>query len=265
MAHWAHVWGFIFGMVFAWGMSLLGIDGRLAARTASGVASESEDDGPSGEPMDRPRRAKPAGARTAQTFEEPDVRPAGDIGGGDRVDEIPVPDASYLVTSTEVSDTEAEPLEMIEISEGTATTVEIRPAERLRVLEVSPRALDGGRLTFDVSEGPRQLELAKVEGVAVGAIAQPGVRPFLVIDLLLDSPSDGTGDLKVIRLRSSAFDPRTLVGGEQAMGAFIQLIHSLQNASSGLVLPDEETLRNPSARVYESIEEYQGEVLGVMG
>jgi len=265
VAHWAHVWGFIFGMVFAWGMSVLGIDGKLAARTALGVAIESEDDGSAGESVDRPRRAKPAGVGTAQTLQDSDVRPAHDVEGGDRVEGSPVPDARYPASRTGVSDTQAEPLEMIEVSEGTAATVEIRPAERLRVLEASPRALDGGRLTFEVPEGPRQLDLEKVEGVAVGAIAQPGVRPFLIIDLLLDSPSDGTGDLRVVRLRSSAFDPRTLVGGEQAMGAFIQLIHRLGSASSGLVLPDEETARNPSAHLYESIEAYQGEVLGVMG
>lgn len=265
VAHWAHVWGFIFGMVFAWGMSLLGVDGRLAARTASGVAIEPEDVGSAGEPVDRPRRERPVGEGKAQTLQDSDVRPAHDEELERRVEEMPVPGASNLATSTEASDTEAEPLEMIEIAEDTAVRVEIRPAERLRVLEACPRELDAGRLTFEVPEGPRQLDLAKVEGVAVGAIAQPGVRPFLIIDLLLDSPSDGTGDLRVVRLRSSAFDPRTLVGGEQAMSAFIQLIHRLQSASSGLVLPDEVTSRNPSAHMYESIEEYQGEVLGVMG
>ena len=34
VAHWAHVWGFIFGTALAWAIGLLGIDGRLAARTA---------------------------------------------------------------------------------------------------------------------------------------------------------------------------------------------------------------------------------------
>ena len=50
VAFWAHVWGFIFGTSLAWAIGLLGIDGRLAARTA---VSEPVDTGTS-DPDPRP-------------------------------------------------------------------------------------------------------------------------------------------------------------------------------------------------------------------
>jgi membrane associated rhomboid family serine protease len=252
VAHWAHVWGFIFGMVVAWGLGVIGVDRKLAARNGAATVSEPEPSPP------RRGEERPGGPSVLTGATDPE--PAFEASHPEPA--LPTPDPVDLVEPPTAPDA---PLTPIELSSSGSTVVEIRPAERLRVLEAVPRGIDDGHLIFQVPEGRRRLELAKTEGVAVGAVAESGRRPYLVIDLLLDSPADGEGDLRVIRFRSTGFDPRTIVGGEQSMEAFVRLVHRLEREAGAPVLPEADIAGDPSARLYRSIEEYQGEVLGVMG
>jgi len=100
---------------------------------------------------------------------------------------------------------------------------------------------------------------------AAHAIERTGGRPFIVIDLLLDPPWDDDGNLRLVRLRSSSFDPRAIVGGEDGMEAFTRLLDRLLASCSAEPLPDAEHLRSPGATTYASLDEYQSEVLGVVG
>ncbi|HSN57431.1 MAG TPA: rhomboid family intramembrane serine protease [Candidatus Sulfomarinibacteraceae bacterium] len=143
--------------------------------------------------------------------------------------------------------------------------VRLRPAERLRVADGVPKALDESALTVFLERGRGRVPLASVLGVAVAAIREDGRRPYLVVDLLLDPPWDGSGELRVVRLRSTAFDPRRLVGGENAMAAFQRLLETVLERSGAEPLPDEASVRHPGTRSFPSIEAYQQEVLGVMG
>lgn len=253
VAHWAHVWGFIFGTAFAWVLVLLGIDGRLAARTPVAEPVDTGTPETNRGPRPVPERPRPVGRRQPRAgFENPVAAEPALIEAG-ATDGVPADDGDGL-DSIDV------------LTEGDAgVVVEVRPAERFRVLEAVPRNLDDRRLDFEVPGGLRGIDLSKIEGVAVGAIASPGSRPFLVIDLLLDPPAEGTGDLRVIRFRSSAFDPRAMVGGARPMDAFTRLIHRLVSLTGAPALPDRDIARKPTARVYGSLEEYQGRVLGVMG
>jgi membrane associated rhomboid family serine protease len=148
---------------------------------------------------------------------------------------------------------------------GTPPAVELRPAERLKVAEGVPRSLDDAALTLDLDRGRCRLALGNVRAVAVGAVKADRKRPFLVVDLLLDEPHDGSADLRLVRLRSTSFDPRSLVGGDNAMAAFTELLRFLVSSSGGTPLPDAAAMANPATRSYRSIAEYQQVVLGVMG
>lgn len=69
----------------------------------------------------------------------------------------------------------------------------------------------------------------------------------------------------MIRFRSSAFDPRAIVGGAQPMDAFTRRIDRGAALTGGPALPGPNTTRKPTARTDASLEEHQGRVLGVMG
>jgi membrane associated rhomboid family serine protease len=262
VAHWAHVWGFIFGTALAWAIGLLGIDGRLAAPTAvtEPVDTGTSETGPDPRPV--PVRSRPVGDRHSRTGSE--RRVVAEPGP----DDCPPRVAAVTAGATDDRrDHVAEAVDTIDVVavENAGAALEIRPAERFRVLEAVPRVLDDRRIDFEVREGLRRIDPAKIEGVAVGAIAVPGARPFLVIDLLLDPPDDGAGDLRVIRFRSSSFDPRTVVGGARPMDAFTRIIERLVSLTGAPALPDRGVTRDPTARTYGSLAEYQGRVLGVMG
>lgn len=260
VAHWAHVWGFIFGMVFAGGSSLLGLDRELA--------EASEPPTPPGPP---PRHRRPIGqervlkapAGDAVETQEPLPEPAAPV---------PLPLAEPIAAVEEDGLPEVIDLveedglpEVIEISETARLAVELRPAERLKVLEGVPQMIEKTVLIFSTGDDRRRIDLSKIEAIAVGAVAQAGGKPFFVVDLLFDPPWDGTGDLRILRLRSSSFDPRRLVGGDRPMDAFGNLLARLLELSGATPLPDADSIFTPGSRTYASLDEYQGEVLGVMG
>jgi membrane associated rhomboid family serine protease len=159
----------------------------------------------------------------------------------------------------------AEDAPTVELVELSSPAVELRTAERLRIAEAVPLALDASTLSVNLERGQGRVKLSAIQAVAVGAIREDGQRPFLIIDLLLDSPWDGDGELRVVRLRSTTFDPRTLVDGATAMAAFTTLVSTLLDRSGADPLPDATRAQHPGQRSYFSIEAYQHEVLGVVG
>ncbi len=219
VAHWAHVWGFIFGMAIAFLMGMFGVDRRLAAKTGAAAA---DSDGP--EPIVL------------------DPAPSGGFGAGE-------PDTPLV--------------DRLEMEAASSPSARLLPPERIRLVEVVPRSLEGRYLGFDVGQRGRRLDLNLVEAVAVGAVAGEGERRFLIVDLLLDPPSAETTDLRILRFRSTSFDPRDLVGGDHAMTAFLSLVDALLTGSGAVALPDQATVRAPSTRSYGSIEDYERRVLRI--
>ncbi len=134
----------------------------------------------------------------------------------------------------------------------------------LQVAEAVPRALDASSLEFSLGGQDRRLPLDQVQVLAVAGIrGQGGGRPFVLVDLLLDPPWGERTRLRCVRLRSSSFDPRALVGGDEAMAAFRSLLDRLLEASEAVPLPDPEGARGRPFRNFDSIRDYERQALGV--
>ncbi len=134
---------------------------------------------------------------------------------------------------------------------------------QLQVMEAIPRSIDTEVLTIDVNGETRRLPLDRVEAVAVGGVRREEGRQELVVDLMLDPPWSDRHSLRVVRLVSTAFDPRKLAQGESQMDAFRTLIDQMIDGSGAAPLPDPESARGRPFRSFDSLSEYQREVLGV--
>ena len=133
----------------------------------------------------------------------------------------------------------------------------------LQVMEAIPQALDEETLTIQVGGETRRLALDRVEAVAVGGVRMEGGRQVLVLDLMLDAPWSDRHSLRVVRLLSTAFDPRTLASGENPTAAFQSLLDEMIGKSGAAPLPDPESARGRPFRSFNSLDDYQREVMGV--
>jgi membrane associated rhomboid family serine protease len=248
IGHWTHVWGFIFGMAFAWGLGLFGLDPRRTEVRLDDSAPAL----PNYRSLDRLRQVGQV------MVPVPEAAFASPLAGGSAFQVLGVPQRGPWEPGFEGVQT-GEPLPRERRAVGH------RRAERLRMIEAVPRAIGESVARFAVGAAVHRLDLDQVEAIAVGAVEQPGGRPFIVIDLLLDPPWDDDVSLRLVRLRSSTFDPRAIVGGEDAMEALTRLLDRLLASCEAEPLPDAEHLRSPGATTYTSLEEYQREVLGVVG
>ncbi len=136
-------------------------------------------------------------------------------------------------------------------------------AHVLQVMEAVPTKLEGETLMIEVGGQARRMSLNQVEAVAVAGIRGEGGRQLLVVDLMLDAPWSDRESLRVVRMLSTAFDPRSLVEEGDAMDAFKKLLDDLIGFSDAAPLPDPESARGRPFRTFESLEGYQREVLGV--
>jgi membrane associated rhomboid family serine protease len=133
----------------------------------------------------------------------------------------------------------------------------------LQVMEAVPVAMDDGTLTIDVSGKRRRMKLSQVQAIGVGGIQREQQRPYLVVDLLLDPPWSDRMSLRVLRLASTSFDPREIIGGADAMQAFRHFLEKTLALSEAVPLPDPDAARGNPFRTFSSIDEYQSQVLGV--
>ena len=102
--------------------------------------------------------------------------------------------------------------------------------------------------------------------MAVAAIRELGPKPVLVIDLLLNWSQLEDAPLRVIRLRSTGFDPRALAAGvtdpTDALRAFVGRV---PEGADAIALPDPDAARGRPFRVFEDLASYEREVLRVGG
>lgn len=132
----------------------------------------------------------------------------------------------------------------------------------LQVMDAVPTAFDGATLSITVRDQRRRLDLNDVQALAVGGIKPGDGKPFLVVDLLLDSVLSGRTSLRVVRLNSTRFDPRRLVGGEQPMASFRVLLDRILRISEALPLPDADSAVGNPFRTFPSLAAYEHDVLG---
>jgi membrane associated rhomboid family serine protease len=133
-------------------------------------------------------------------------------------------------------------------------------------VEAVPLRIEGERLQLS-TEGGRavRLSLARIEAIAVGAVAGEGPRRVLVIDLCLNWRSLEEGLLQVVRLRSDRFDPRALAAGASAVEMLRAFLAELLELTGAAGLPSPEAARGRPFATYDSLAAYEREVLGIAG
>ena len=125
-----------------------------------------------------------------------------------------------------------------------------------------PRRIAGDCLEIEVEGKPRKLALSAVKALAVCGISRAGQKPVVLVDLLLDAPGGNRPDLRVFRMTSESFDPRHLVGGDDAPKAFQRLLARILELSHAVPLPGPDAACGKKFRSFPSIGAYQREVLG---
>jgi membrane associated rhomboid family serine protease len=133
----------------------------------------------------------------------------------------------------------------------------------VEVMSAVPRQFAGDSLELEVRGEPRSLALSAIQALGVCGISRSGQRPVVLVDLLLDSPWGDRPTLRVVRMTSDTFDPRRLIGGEEPLEAFQNLLKRLLDISGAVPLPDPDAAVGKPFRSFPSIDAYQREVLGV--
>jgi hypothetical protein len=133
----------------------------------------------------------------------------------------------------------------------------------LRVIEAIPRQLDEAAIWLDVDgKGRTRLPLSRVDAVAAAGVHGLRRKAVILIDLALDWSADGEKPLRVLRLRSDCYDPRTLVGNAssplQAIGEFVS---ALIRRTRALPLPDPGSARGEPFKIFRDLARYEEQVL----
>ncbi|MCP4901324.1 MAG: rhomboid family intramembrane serine protease [bacterium] len=133
----------------------------------------------------------------------------------------------------------------------------------VQVMEATPTRFDGTTLVLNAKGTQRNLGLEKVQAISVAGVERGEGRPVLLIDLLLDPPWGDRAALRVVRMYSNGFDPRKLVGGDNAGHAFKAFIKRLLEVTEAVPLPDPDAVLGQPFSKYSSLDSYQREVLDV--
>jgi membrane associated rhomboid family serine protease len=157
----------------------------------------------------------------------------------------------------------SDPAEPEPVDEVPSTEV-VEVEHTLQVMAAVPVNLEDGALTIEVQGVSRRMALSQIKAISVGGVRPPDRRPFLVVDLMLDPPWSERGQLRVIRLSSTDFDPRRLVAGvDDSLQAFRELLEGLLTSTEAVPLPDPNSACGQPFRTFESVESYERDVLGV--
>jgi membrane associated rhomboid family serine protease len=131
----------------------------------------------------------------------------------------------------------------------------------LKCIEAVPVALDDSGLSL---RNGAQVDLARVDGIAVGAVHGIAAKPVILVDLLLNWTEISDAPLRTVRLRSDQFDPRTLFPGAGAgIEAFRALLDALHERAGAAPLPDAAAARGRPFKMFPNLAQYEREVLQV--
>jgi hypothetical protein len=133
----------------------------------------------------------------------------------------------------------------------------------LEVLHADPVELsDDGLIVRLANEGPTRLEYAEIEAVSVVEVSGVASVPIALIDLVLGWSRQQQTRMRVIRLRSDGFDPAALVpNASRAGGGLAAFLGELLERSRAIPLPDPESALGLRLTAFQSLEDYEGEVL----
>ncbi len=174
-------------------------------------------------------------------------------------------DLAAISEDPELHGLEAEPVAALDLDEKEEPASFGPPIRRtLRVMEAVPLELDEEALWLDVEgKGRTRLPLSRVDAVAAAGVHGLSRRAVILIDLALDWTADGESSLRVLRLRSDRYDPRTLVGDTASpLEATGQLVSNLIRRARALPLPDPESARGQPFKIFRDLAGYEERVLG---
>jgi len=174
-------------------------------------------------------------------------------------------DLAAISEDPELRGLEAEPVAALDLDEKEEPASFGPPTRRtLRVMEAVPLELDEEALWLDVEgKGRTRLPLSRVDAVAAAGVHGLSRRAVILIDLALDWTADGESSLRVLRLRSDRFDPRTLVGDSASpLEATGQLVSNLIRRARALPLPDPDSARGQPFKIFRDLAGYEEQVLG---
>jgi membrane associated rhomboid family serine protease len=138
-------------------------------------------------------------------------------------------------------------------------------AREIRILAARPLALHPDGLRIEAEQGAKKrLPLAKLEAIAVAAVAGLSQKPVLLIDLVMNWTSGADEPLKVVRFRGDQFDARKLAGeSDSPLDALRAFVAVLIAESGAAALPDEQSAKGMPFAAFDDLDAYQSSVLGV--
>lgn len=137
------------------------------------------------------------------------------------------------------------------------------PAEgkQVRVTQATPQSIKGGTLYVNVANmGDKGLSMEHVKYITAAKITPAGSPPFLIIDLLLDPPTNPT--IRAVRVTSKTFNPKHLFPESKNMvEAFRLFISRIMQMSSAAPHPDISSVLLSKINTFSTVAEYQTEIL----
>ena len=133
----------------------------------------------------------------------------------------------------------------------------------IHIIEAVPLALEDVSIKVDVDDkGKTRLPFQRIDAIAVAAVRGLRDRPVVVVDLVLNLSSDRSDPLRVLRIRSDRFDPRSIVE-EAANGveALQRFVGNIVAGSQADLLPSEGAVSGDPFAMFDSLADYQSEVL----
>ena len=139
------------------------------------------------------------------------------------------------------------------------------PLRSAKVLEGVPVGIGEEALEVDIKgRGRGRIPYERIEALAVAAVSGLSARPVLVMDLILNWKADSEEPFKLIRITANRFDPLPLSpGAGSPLQALKDTIGTVQQRSGAICLPDPAAVSGSPFRRFESLAEYEAEVLGI--
>jgi membrane associated rhomboid family serine protease len=139
------------------------------------------------------------------------------------------------------------------------------PLRSAKILEGVPVGIGEEALEVDIQgRGRGRIPYERIEALAVAAVSGLSARPVLVMDLILNWKADSGEPFKLIRITANRFDPLPLSpGAGSPLQALKDTIATVQQRSGATCLPDPASILGSPFRRFESLAEYEAEVLGI--
>ena len=176
----------------------------------------------------------------------------------------PLPDAAPPIGAT------PEPIEAVQnldlgdliADEELRALIEIPRFSGVKVVEAAPKEFTDRGIVLTVNGGRKaRVEYDKVQALAVAAVGGLAKNPVVVIDLVLNWNDDAEGPVRVVRLRSDGFDPRSLVSAGSQLQAFRAFLAELLERSGATPLPSRDAVLAKSLCRQPDLATYEREIL----